>query len=139
MDPRAPTPAPHPHRFTSLLLGLTGAYTVVLVAATHYPKPQELLEYSPVRSDKTLHFIAYGVLGTLAASTLAAADRWHWRSLLAVTLVLLVFAALDEATQPLFGRYADPRDWCYDVVGLGLGLLCVGLTRRRFGDRLQRL
>ena len=59
----------------------TAAYTVVLVVATHYPKPGDLLEYSPVKSDKSLHFIAYGIQGLLVAATLVAAGRGTMRSL----------------------------------------------------------
>jgi VanZ family protein len=35
---------------------------------------------------------------------------------------LAAWAVIDEATQPLFGRAADPLDWVYDVIGLALGI-----------------
>ena len=57
----------------------TACYVFVLLAATHYPRPQEILERfgGNAPTDKTMHVVAYGVLGLLAAATLAA---WgHWR------------------------------------------------------------
>ena len=102
----------------------TAIYTVVLVLATHYPNPQELLEHSPIRSDKTLHFIAYGIQGLLVALTLFATGTRGFRTFAGAIVALAAFAAVDEATQPMFGRYADVSDWAYDCIGLagGFGL-----------------
>jgi len=95
-----------------LFVTLTIAYTVVLVTATHYPKPGDVLDLLPATpSDKALHFIAYGILATLVGSTLIVAERWTARSLATMVVCLAAFAAVDEATQPLFGRYADVLDW----------------------------
>jgi VanZ family protein len=117
------TNAPALRRLAKPLAACTAAYTVVLVAATHYPNPQELLEYnSLVQSDKTLHFIAYGILGLLVGATLASAGRHTLRTLALALLALALFAAVDEATQPLFGRYADVLDWGYDCIGLVGGI-----------------
>lgn len=116
------TAAPALRRLTKPLAACTVAYTVVLVTATHYPNPQELLQYSVVQSDKTLHFIAYGILGLLVGATLTSAGR-HTLTALALALFALAgFAAADEATQPLFGRYADVLDWGYDCIGLAGGI-----------------
>lgn len=101
----------------------TAGYVAVLLFATHYPRPQELLG-SSLPSDKTLHFIAYGILGLLAGATLALAGRWSLRAALWTAAALALFAAFDEATQPLpwFGRTADPLDWAYDCLGIAAGL-----------------
>jgi len=119
-----------PGRFTRPLGLLTVAYTIVLVVATHYPKPEDLLGPDPP-SDKTLHFIAYGLLGLLAAATLAAVGRWSLRAVAGLFIALAVFAALDEATQPAFGRTADAWDWAYDLIGLAGGLAIVAFARLR--------
>jgi len=115
-------------RFARPLALLTLAYTVVLVGATHYPKPEDLLGPDPP-SDKTLHFIAYGLLGLLAAATLAAVGRWSLRAVAGLFIALAVFAALDEATQPAFGRAADVWDWAYDLIGLSAGIVVVAVVQ----------
>ena len=115
----ADTPAPG--RLLRPLVGLTIAYTLVLVFATHYPKPEDLLGPNPP-SDKTLHFLAYGTLGMLAAAALAASGRWSPRTVAALAVGLAAFAAVDEATQPWFGRSADAWDWVWDLLGLAIGI-----------------
>ena len=125
-QPRQPPPLPR--WLMKFLVACTLAYTVVLVVATHYPKPGELLEYSPIKADKTLHFIAYGIQGLLVGTTLVAAGRGRIRSLALAMLALAAFAAVDEATQPLFGRYADPLDWVYDCIGIAAGLMLTHLA-----------
>ena len=131
--PAAVEPEPR-RRPARILAWLTAAYTAVLVFATHYPKPADLLGPDPP-SDKTLHFIAYGLLGLLAGATVAAAGRWSPRTALAVLLALAAFAVLDEATQPVFGRHADPLDWVYDCIGLTAGLVLVAIGHRAVSAR----
>lgn len=122
-----PDHSPPDRRITprAALLGLTtAAYTLVLVLATHYPKPEELLgRHAP--SDKTLHFMAYGVLGLLAAATVAAWRGWTIRDGLRLAAALAAFGAIDEMTQPFFSRAADPLDWVYDLIGIACGLAAV--------------
>lgn len=113
---------------TRLAAATTLVYVGVLLYATHHPKPQELIGAS-APSDKTLHLWAYALLALLAGGTLTLAGRWRPRWILGLAVGLAVFAALDEATQPLpwFGRFADPIDWLYDVLGIVAGLTAVGL------------
>jgi VanZ family protein len=65
------------------LAALTGGYTGLLVFATHYPKPEQLLGTN-LPSDKTLHFLAYGALGLLAAALVAVSGRWSARRVAAL-------------------------------------------------------
>ena len=110
------------------LAALTGAYTGLLVFATHYPKPEQLLGTN-LPSDKTLHFLAYGALGLLAAALVAVSGRWSARRVAALAAGLVAFAAIDEVTQPWFGRSAEPLDWVYDLIGLAAGIgVIVALT-----------
>ncbi|MFM7138366.1 MAG: VanZ family protein [Planctomycetota bacterium] len=106
------------------LAGLTAAYTGLLVFATHYPRPEELLGPNPP-SDKTLHVLAYGALGLLATALLAVSGRWSARPIAVLATGLAIFAAIDEATQPWFGRFAEPLDWVYDLVGLAVGIAAI--------------
>lgn len=122
-----------------LLAATTAAYTMVLVFATHYPKPEEWLgPHAP--SDKTLHFLAYAALAILAGGTLAMTGRWSARSALRLAVGLAAFAAVDEITQPFFSRDAEPLDWAFDCVGVAGGLLAVALLVgvARIASRAER-
>lgn len=107
-----------------LLAAATAVYAVVLVTATHYPRPEEFLGPN-APSDKLLHFMAYGVLGLLAAATLFAYSLWSRPSAAKLFVGLALAAILDEATQPLFSRAAEPLDWVFDLIGLAIGILSV--------------
>ena len=111
-------------RLARLLAALTAVYTLILVLATHYPRPEEFLGPNPP-SDKALHFMAYGALALLAGGTLALARRW---SMARLGGVLAAFAVVDEVTQPLFSRAAEPLDWVFDCIGIGLGLAFVAAS-----------
>lgn len=107
-----------------LLAAALVAYTGLLVFATHYPRPEELLGPNPP-SDKTLHFIAYAVLAGLASATWLTARRTAGRGLATLAIALAAFGAVDEATQPLFRRHADAFDWVYDCIGIAIGITVV--------------
>ena len=107
-----------------LLAAGTVAYTAVLVFATHYPRPEELLARNPP-SDKTLHFVAYAVLAAFSAATWLAARRTASRSIAPLAIALASFGAIDEITQPFFRRHADPLDWVYDCIGIAIGIAAV--------------
>jgi len=105
----------------------TAVYTAVLVFTTHYPRPDELLGRK-LPPDKLMHFGAYAVLGVLAALVLRSRGRLVGRYAPLLGAGLAAWAALDEATQPLFGRAAEPLDWVFDVIGLALGIAAVVIT-----------
>jgi VanZ family protein len=121
----------------------TVGYTALLVFATHYPKPQDLVG-AELPPDKLLHFVAYGGLGFLCAGTLAATGRWSFRNLLLLAAGLCLFAAVDEITQPLpwFRRSADPLDWASDCLGIVAGMAAAGIllaaVRRMAGPSAGR-
>ena len=110
-----------------LLAVATVAYTGVLVFATHYPRPEELLGPN-APTDKTLHFVAYAVLAGLACATWLTARRTASRGLATLAIALAAFGAVDEVTQPFFRRHADPLDWVYDCGGIAIGLALVAVA-----------
>jgi VanZ family protein len=107
-------------------------YLAVLFTLTHLPKVPTPLTKA---DDKTLHFLAYfalacftSVFGVLAFPRVPAMILW-------VVLVCGVIAAIDETTQPIFGRTADILDWRADVFGAMAAAVLLGLIRfayRRF-------
>jgi len=129
---------PLPRHLRTVFTVCFWAYGLILLIATHLPADNVeflvraadygLLELDP---DKLLHMAAYGVLGLLAA--LAYGGRWQTLSTAAITLFALLAAwgAVDEVTQPLFGRSADTNDWVYDLIGSLIGL-AAGLAASRW-------
>lgn len=107
----------------------TAVFTGILVYATHHPRPEELLGPNPP-GDKTLHCAAYATLAALAAATWLTARRTAHRGITMLATVLVVFAALDEITQPLFQRDAEPLDWLFDCIGIAIGITAVWLLAR---------
>ena len=73
-----------------LLAAALAAYMGLLVFATHYPRPEELLGPNPP-SDKTLHFVAYAVLAVLAAATWLTARRTASRGIATLAIALAAF------------------------------------------------
>ena len=114
-------------------------YGLFLLIATHLPAENvefivRAADYGLLDPDKLLHMAAYGVLGLLAA--LAYSGRWRPMTSAAITLFALLAAwgAVDEVTQPLFGRLADPSDWVYDLIGGAIGL-AAGFAASRWPAR----
>jgi VanZ family protein len=105
----------------------TGLYAAVLVAATHYPKPERLFG-GGVPPDKLLHFLAYGVLAVLATAASLARAPLTWTKAAVLAGGMAVFAMLDEITQPMFSRSAEPLDWVYDCIGIVIGIAIVAIT-----------
>lgn len=128
-DGRRPNASAAAGRGTLLIDSLAGIYAAILVSATHYPKPQDLLGANPP-SDKLLHLIAYGLLGVVTAAAASVRGGWNGSRLTLCVLVLAVFAALDEVTQPLFGRAVEFADWVADLAGLAIGVAAVVVWTR---------
>ena len=116
---------------------LAAAYAITLVLATHYPKLDQLLgRYG--HADKLLHFVAYFLLAVFVALAVWGAGRWSRRAVVAVAIALAAFGAVDEITQPLFGRTADVFDWVADCAGIAVGILLVAVTSSAWGRGSRR-
>ncbi len=105
-------------------LAVLTVYWALLFAATHVPRLQPILVLR--YSDKLLHAVAFAVLSFLFALAWSLRGPFGWRQFLAVLAILAVYAAFDEATQPLVQRTADRLDWIADVAGAlgGLAIYC---------------
>lgn len=116
------------------------AYLAVLTVATHVPRVdpaylETVGRVSPLEPDKTLHLVAYGVLGLLAGIAFAAGRTSD--GVIRLFVALACWAFLDEFTQPLFGRGAEFLDWCHDLAGLAVGL-AVAVAADRLRATLRR-
>ena len=105
----------------ALTCALLLLWTVALVL-THIP-PSEMP--SPGISDRLLHVVGYWGLATVLAVTMLSYRFRRWRRWVLGLVILAVYGAFDELTQPIFGRNASLCDWLADVAGLALGMLMV--------------
>lgn len=110
----------HSQKAQKFFLFLCGCIWGIAAIGTHIPA-----EHIPKTgySDKTLHLLGYTIL---AGSFLLA--MWSRRfsrkkRILRAIIILLVYAALDEITQPLVNRYASVLDWVADAAGVGVAVL----------------
>ena len=106
----------------ALLVGFV-LYSIVLIFATHLPNINTGIRAPGL--DKVLHFIAYGCQGVLAMSVLCVAGRASLKNIVVLIVVLACFGALDEITQPAFGRQAEFLDWVADCTGIVLAIFLV--------------
>lgn len=108
-----------------LLMGAAVGVCAAEFLATHLPG-----DHLPHvgTSDKTLHAIAYFVLGGVVWATLAAYGLARRKRLGLLLLLLPLYAVIDEITQPLFGRYSEPSDWLADMGGAAAAIALLELT-----------
>lgn len=112
-------------RISVKVLLLVGFWLSAFVA-THLPRvPQNL----PRVSDKTMHFVAFAILGGLLSWVLHRRDTGIARHALVVLLVIAVYGAVDELLQIPVGRHCDIRDWIADMLGATAGLFAFHLLR----------
>lgn len=106
-------------------------YWSALSVGTHIPPHQ--LHLPPSGGDKLLHLAAFAGLASLLATTWQlTAGHLNARHLIAVWLVVVVYAAFDEWTQPLVHRDASIWDWTADAVGALAALVAFAWLRDRW-------
>ena len=112
--------------FRRVALAAFVVYTCALLVSTHWPR---LVIHGPVeRTDVVIHVFAFG-LWTLLLGLSGLVGR-RWRLLLGCGLI---FALLDETTQPLFDRTFDWLDIAGNSLGIGLATLTMALIWKRTG------
>ena len=104
----------------------TGVFWTICVWLTHVAVLPPLPPPIPVY-DKARHFLGYGALA--GAWYLS---YWVWkpqstRIWLAVLVTSAVYGALDELTQPPFGRTCDFYDWLADMGGTATAIVAMTL------------
>jgi VanZ family protein len=97
-------------------------YWLTLFVATHVP--HDFPAVPPDRVDKLVHVAVFAVLGWLLATAWQrSAGRLTARHFLAAWLVIVLYAAADEFSQPWVGRVCSLGDWLADAVGAAVGLI----------------
>jgi VanZ family protein len=102
-------------------------YWVAVVAATHYPRVQIPGEIP--KSDKLVHFAAFGMLALLFWRLLAARGLTA-RSVWLAAAVLIPYATIDEYTQQFVGRHTELADWIANIAGIVTVLAPLEIRRR---------
>ena len=126
------TSSPLSSRVRNCMLILCVFMWICAFTATHLPGeavPRLRL------SDMSLHAIGYFVLVAILVATLVVHGLPRRRRVLAVLVVVPLYAAFDEISQPLFGRSTSIHDWIMDLCGALLAIAAVEsfliLRRRR--------
>ncbi|MEQ8849357.1 VanZ family protein [Botrimarina sp.] len=101
-----------------------------LFIGTHLPR--QAVDGQFMLYDKPIHAAAYFGLALLTTVNLRLAG-WRMSPLgvAAVLLMVLTLAAIDELSQPIFGRVCDLADWLADATGAVLGV-AVDAWRARY-------
>jgi VanZ family protein len=93
----------------------TICYWGVLFALTHLP-PSKIHEPTSI-TDKQAHFIAYAVLSfSVGATLMVTLPGRRWIPLFVIAMAM-AYGAIDERTQPMFGRDCELGDWIADTLG----------------------
>ena len=115
---------------------LLGCYWLAMFIGTHVPR--KIPDLSLGWIDKALHLIAFAGLALLLAI------NWQWagrhlnsRHYLAVWVLLMAYAVVDELLQIPIGRTASVYDWIADAAGAALGLFFFHLGRPWILARLK--
>ena len=120
-----------------LATAVCGALWIASLVATHVP-----ISHLPdlPTGDKTLHGAGYFVLAGVFAVTLLLHGLSPRRRSTTVLIVMALYGAFDEITQPLAGRSASWGDWLADIIGsLAAVMVCetARLAWRRLGPRAK--
>ncbi|MCI0335546.1 MAG: VanZ family protein [Planctomycetes bacterium] len=104
-------------------------YWLALFIGSHMPI--ERIPLSGGTADKFAHVAAFAVLAVIFAITWqVSAGRLMTRHLVWAWVVIALYGALEEVTQPLAGRVASIWDWLADASGAALGLMLFACIRR---------
>lgn len=94
-------------------------FWIVMFVGTHSPPlPRKIMRFF----DKILHFSGFAILGLLIGARLRILKQRDWKHFTIAAAIVMLYAMIDELTQPLVGRDAEFYDWIADSCGVSLGL-----------------
>ena len=107
----------------SAFWSVTVVYWITIFIVTHIPLPPP---QGPTISDKTIHGIAYLLLGSLLFISGCFLSTRRWTIAGWVIGICLVYGAIDEVLQGFVNRSPELGDWLADASGALLGVsLCL--------------
>lgn len=111
----------------------TIAFWVLICVLTHLP-PHDLHVGAGI-NDKVAHFTAYFLLSFgIGLSMVTTFPGRRWIPILMIALAM-AYGAVDERTQPLFGRDCELYDWFADLGGASTAALLICVAQRLFKNR----
>ena len=98
------------------MLTALGIYWPTIFVLTHIPLPQDLMGRMGM-SDKTLHFLAYLALVSLAWFAVSPFEKVDWRKpkVWIILAAIAWYGAFDEWLQGFVGRTPDIKDFYADI------------------------
>lgn len=118
---------------------MVAIYWMLILVATHLP-PRDMPKVHV--SDKLEHFGAYGLLSALLCACVPRLLSRSWWTSLVLLAIVAAYGAIDENTQPWFGRDCELNDWYADMIGATIAIaimsFLVPMLWRRFGSRPPR-
>jgi VanZ family protein len=105
---------------TLLLLAATAAYWLVMFVGTHLPGS---IVHTSGHTDKLYHFGAFFGLTVLLGFCIGCFRAVRLRQYAGIIGGVACYGIVDELTQKLTHRTADPLDWLADVCGAIAGVL----------------
>lgn len=115
---------PAPGRRTIFTRTAFWVFAAALFVGTHWPR-LELNVPGVRRPDLIVHFGLFALWYLLLFAAAYMARLGRWRSLIAVWVIAVAYAALDEGLQaiPFVRRNAGWDDFAADVVGVTIGFV----------------
>jgi VanZ family protein len=107
-------------RYRKPLLVMLVVVWAAALTLTHLP-PRDVPDLGV--SDKTEHVVGFAGLGGMFIVTMTAMGLPFRKRILATLVVLPLYAAIDEWTQPWFGRSCDIHDWLADCCGTAAAIV----------------
>ena len=105
---------------------LTAAYWVIIFVMTHLP-PSDLPRVRV--SDKTAHFVSYGLLSAGLFVSLSLTGLRASRAAIIVLLIAMGYGAFDEWSQQFVRRTSELDDWLADISGAMVAVGVLWLAR----------
>ncbi|MCF7956540.1 MAG: VanZ family protein [Phycisphaerae bacterium] len=98
------------------MLVAIGFYWPAIFIATHIPIPSDLIRNAGM-SDKTMHFLAYLALVSIAWFAVSPFEKVDWKKskVWIILAAVVLYGAFDEWLQGFVGRSPDVLDFVYDV------------------------
>jgi VanZ family protein len=115
---------------TKLALVLLILYWIAIFALTHIPiKHLSFLVTQVNASDKTLHFLAYFILGYLLWIAVNPYQKVEWQKSRVwwILLVIVWYGALDELLQVYLSRNSSIYDFIADISGATFALILLSI------------
>lgn len=121
-----------PQRWGRAIRAITILYWLGIFTLTHLP-PVEIPKTHI--SDKLAHFAVFALLAVLLYLSLWRSERYTLHLAGIVLAIVMIYAAVDELTQPLVYRTCSVTDWFSDVAGGATAIAVMSVARVFSGRR----